>query len=95
MFDLYVQSNFSEDFDFYIKKKNHIPCYFCDYLSRSQVLKNIKNEIATHMETNHEDIIEMFKSDNTEVENVYHLEFLDFYASATKHLGIGLWSVGW
>ena len=79
MFETEVKSNFPEVFDLYLTNQNHIPCYFCDYVSKSQTLKNIKNEITTHMETKHEDIIEEFKSNNTEVENLIHLEFLEFF----------------
>ena len=31
------------------------------------------------MDTKHEDIIEVFKSDNMEIENIIHLEFLEFF----------------
>ena len=79
IFDLYVESNFPEVYDSYLTNQNHIHCYFCDYVSKSQALKNIKNEITTHMETKHADVIEVFKEDNTEVENVFHIEFLEFF----------------
>ena len=78
-YDLYVETNFPEIFDCYLKNENHLPCYFCDYSSKSQILKNIKNEMIRHMETNHEKVIEAFKSDNTQVENLLHLEFLEYF----------------
>ena len=78
-FDLYVKTNFSEIYDYYLTNQKHIPCYFCDYISQSQVLKIIENEMINHMDTNHEDIIEVFKSDDTEIENVIHLEFLELF----------------
>ena len=78
-FDLYVKTNFSEIYDYYLTNQKHIPCYFCDYISKSQVLKSIENEMINHMDTNHEDIIEVFKSDDTEIENIIHLEFLEFF----------------
>ena len=79
MFETEVKSNFPDVFDLYLTNQNHIPFYFCDYISKSQDIKNIKNEITAHMETNHEDIIEDIKTDNTGVENVIHLVFLDFF----------------
>ena len=79
IYDLYVETNFPEVFDLYLTNENHVPCYFCDYFSRNKTLKNIKNEIYRHMETNHEKIIEDFQSDNTVVENILHLEFLEFF----------------
>ena len=85
MFEMEVKSNFPEVFDSYLTNQNHIPFYFCDYISKSQDIKNIKNEITAHMETNHEDIIEDIKTDNTGVENVIHLEFLDFFLSMSNY----------
>ena len=79
IFDLNVKSNFPEVFELYLTNQNHIPCYFCDYISKSQALKDIKTEITKHMETNHEHIIKEFKSDNTEIENITHLEFLELF----------------
>ena len=78
-FDLYVKTNFSEVYDYYLTNQKHIPCYFCDYISKSQVLKSIESEIINHMDTKHEDIIEVFKSDDIEIENIIHLEFLEFF----------------
>ena len=79
MYDSYVETNFSEVYDLYLANQNHIPCYFCDYVSKSQSLKHIRTEIMRHMENNHEKIVEDFKSDNTEVENVLHLEILEIF----------------
>ena len=81
IYDLYVETNFPEVFDLYLTNENHVPCYFCDYLSQNKTLKNIKNEIYRHMETNHENIMEDFKSENTVVENVLHVEFLEFFVT--------------
>ena len=79
MFNLNVKTNFPEVFDYYLRNNKHIHCYFCDYISQSQVLKNIKDEITKHMEDNHENIIAVFKAENTEIENLTHLEFLEFF----------------
>ena len=79
MFDLNVKTNFPEVFDYYLRNNKHIHCYFCDYISQSQVLKNIEDEITKHMEDNHENIIAVFKAENTEIENLTHLEFLEFF----------------
>ena len=79
MFDLYVKTNFPEIFELYLANQNLIPCYFCDYTSKNETLRNIKNEITRHMETDHEDIISVFNSDNMEIENALHLEFVEFF----------------
>ena len=78
-FDLYVKTNLPEIYDYYLTNQKHIPCYFFDYISKSQVLKSIENEMINHMDTNHEDIIEVFRSNDTEIENVIHLEFLEVF----------------
>ena len=77
-FDLNVKTNFPEIFQLYVAIQNRIPCYFCDFISKKQTLKNIKNEITRHIETDHEEIIEDFNNDNMEVENAIHLEFVEF-----------------
>ena len=33
-FDLYVKTNFPEVYDYYLTNQKHIPCYFCDYISK-------------------------------------------------------------
>ena len=74
-----MKTNLPEIYDYYLTNQKHIPCYFCDYISKSQVLKSIENEMINHMDTNHEDIIEVFRSNDTEIENVIHLEFLEVF----------------
>ena len=78
-FDLNVKTNFPEIYDYYLTNQKHIPCYFCNYISKSQVLKSIENEMINYMDTNHEDIIEVFKSNDTEIENTIHVEFLEIF----------------
>ena len=49
-FELYVKTSFPEVYDYYLTNQKHIPYYFCDYLSQSQVLKSIENDIINHMD---------------------------------------------
>ena len=43
MFELNIETNFPEIFEYYLTNNKHIHCYFCDYISQSQVLKNIED----------------------------------------------------
>ena len=81
MFELNIETNFPEIFEYYLTNNKHIHCYFCDYISQSQVLKNIEDEITKHLEDNHRYIITMFKTDNTKIKNLTHvdLEFLELF----------------
>ena len=76
MFDMNVKTNFLEAFNYYLKMISMF-IFFCDYILQSQVLKIFENEITKHMEDNHENIITVFKADNTEIDNLTHLEFLE------------------
>ena len=62
-----------------MKNNKHIHCYFCDYILQSQVLKNIEVEITNNLEDKHKNIITVFKAENTEIEILTHLEFLELF----------------
>ena len=79
IYDCYMETNFAEIYNLYLTNQNCIHCYFCDYVSKGQSLKHIKTDITRHLEANHETLIEDFKSDNAVVENLLHLEFLEFF----------------
>ena len=78
-FDLYVDNCFPEVYEKYISGKRHIKCYFCDYVSKCEIIRNIQGELTNHLETIHSDIIEAYDPDNNEFDNDYHEEFLDFF----------------
>ena len=78
-FDLYVDNCFAEVYEKYISGKRHINCYFCDYVSKSEIIRNIQGELRNHLETIHSDIIEAYDPDNDEFDNDYHEEFLCFF----------------
>ena len=77
-FELYVKTNFRRVFDYTLQHKKHIPCYFCDYVSKTNILKIGADEIYDHMEEEHQDITAEFKPDSSEFENDLHKEFLEF-----------------
>ena len=81
MYDLNMKTNFPEVFENYLRNNKHIHCYFCDYISQSQDLKNIEKEMTKHLEDKHENIIAEFKAENTKVENLIHLEFLELFVT--------------
>ena len=59
-FDLYVKTDLPKMFDHYLTSTKHVTCYFCDYKSKSQILKNISEEISNHVEETHEEISATF-----------------------------------
>ena len=38
--DLYVENNFSEIYEKFVNSKRQINCYFCNYWSKSKILRN-------------------------------------------------------
>ena len=78
-FDLYVDNCFSEVYEKFINNEKQINCYFCNYISKCKILRNIQEELTNHLETDHSDIIATYDPDNFDFENDYHQEFLDFF----------------
>ena len=62
-FDLYVDNCFQEIYE----NKKQIDCYFCDYVSKCKILRNIQEELTNHLETNHSDMAVDFDPDNFDV----------------------------
>ena len=56
----------------------HVTCYFCDFKSKSQILKNISDEVSDHVEEMHGEISATFDPDDFASENDMHKEFLEF-----------------
>ena len=77
-FELYVKTSFRRVFDYVLQNKKHTPCYFCDYVSKSQILKIGADEISDHLEEEHQEIIAEFNPDSSTFENNLHKEFLEF-----------------
>ena len=42
VFNCYVKENLPRLFDCYLKNNRYVPCYFCDFCSKSQNLKTIE-----------------------------------------------------
>ena len=79
IFDSYVKNNFPKLFDYYLENDRYFPCYFCDYSSKSQILKTIEDEMTTHLDKKHRDIIESFDPCNSEYEDWIHEEYFQFF----------------
>ena len=77
-FDLYVETSLPNIFDIYLANNRHVKCYFCDFISKSQILKNISDEVSDHMEEIHGEISAAFDPHNFNFINDLHHEFLEF-----------------
>ena len=77
-FELYVKASLPKMFEHYLASNNHVTCYFCDYKSKSQILKNISEEVSDHVEETHEEISATFDPDNYTFKNDMHQQFLEF-----------------
>ena len=43
-YELYVKTDFREVFDYFTENQKCVPCYFCDYTPKSNILKHIADE---------------------------------------------------
>ena len=77
--NLYVRENCPRLFYYYLKNNRYVPCYFCDYRSKSQKLKIIEEELTTHIETKHKEITDTFDPADSEYEDWIHEEFFHFF----------------
>ena len=77
-FELYVKTNFRRVFDYSLQHKKQIPCYFCDYVSKSKILKIGADELSDHMEEEYQDITAAFNQDTSKFANDLVKEFLKF-----------------
>ena len=77
-FDLYVETNLPELFDLYLTNNRHVKCYFCDFESKSQILKNISDEVNDHVEEQHDELSATFDPNSYKLKNDMHREFLEF-----------------
>ena len=78
-FDSYVKTNFPKVFEYYLENDRFVPCYFCNYCSKSQNLKDIEDEITAHIGTKHREILAAFDPVNSGYEDWIHEEFLQFF----------------
>ena len=78
-FDSYVKTNFPKVFEYYLENDRFVPCYFCNYCSKSQNLKDIENEITAHIGTKHKEIMATFDPINSGYEDWIHEEFFQFF----------------
>ena len=75
-FQLYVKTNFPEIFKKF-KTENTIKCYYCNFVPRSRKLRDLENEMMTHIEDTHKDVIDRLEKDTFDDE--YHEDFLGMF----------------
>ena len=78
-FDLYVQHNFDEVYNDFMGRKSRIKCYYCQYLSKSQILYHIQGEIGDHLKSEHGEVIKSYDPDTYTFDNDQHEDFLAFF----------------
>ena len=60
-----------------LKKRKTIKCYYCDFCPRSTKLRNLEDEMRTHIEENHKQVIEGL--DPEIFDDEFHQEFIEFF----------------
>ena len=75
-FQLYVKTNFPEVFKKFTTEKS-IQCYYCDFLPRSKKLRDIEDEMMTHVEDTHKVAREDLDTEN--VDDEYNKDFLGLF----------------
>ena len=68
-FQLYVRTNYPTVFNKF-KTEKTIKCYYCDFLPKSIKLRDLEDEMITHVADNHKDVIE--KLDEDIYDDEYH-----------------------
>ena len=75
-----------EFFDYILQNKKHTPCYFCDYVSKSQILKIGADEISDHLEEEHQEIIAEFNPDSSRVFDYWITKISKKFTKALRNL---------
>ena len=76
MFQLYVKTNFQAVFTKFTTEKS-IKCYYCDFLPRSKKLRDIEDEMMTHVEDTHK--VAREDLDAEKFDDEYHQDFLGLF----------------
>ena len=72
-FQLYVKTNFPAIFKKF-KAENTIKCYYCNFQPRSRKLRCREDEMISHIEDIHKDVIERLDKDI--FDDKFHEDFL-------------------
>ena len=75
-FQLYVKTTFPTVFNKFTTDKS-IQCYYCDFLPRSKTLRDLEEEMITHVEDKHKVAKEALDRDNFDDE--YDQDFLGLF----------------
>ena len=75
-FQLYVRTNYPTVFNKF-KTEKTIKCYYCDFLPRSKKLRDLEDEMITHVVDTHKVAIEDLENENFDDE--YHQDFLGVF----------------
>ena len=75
-FQLYVRTNYPTVFKKF-KTENAIKCYYCYFLPKSKKLRDLEDEMITHVVDTHKVAIEDLENENFDDE--YHQDFLGVF----------------
>ena len=75
-FQLYVKTNFSAVFDKF-KIEKTIKCYYCDFYPKSRKLRDLEDEMITHVSDTHKEAKEVLEKEIFDDE--YHEDFLGLF----------------
>ena len=81
-FELYTVHNFNLVYNKFIEGNKHITCYYCNYISKHTIRRNIQGELNHHLTSNHQGILETFDPDAFSYDNEDHEDFLLFFVNA-------------
>ena len=82
---------YEKECDNYNDDDEHIKCYYCSYISKSNVLDNIQSEIHEHLGNAHKHVVESFKAnpDTFNFEDEDHEDFIHFFIYDMISLDLG------
>ena len=94
-FELYAVHNFNLVYNKFIEGNKHVTCYYCNYISKHTILRNIQGELNHHITNNHQGILETFDPDTYMIMMIMKT-FSCFLLTHTsfKFVTCGLWKTG-
>ena len=80
-FGMSVKENFPDIFENYLQNHRTIQCYYCEYRTKRNSFSKIKEEVNKHLKLEHEEVINTFENEEMVIENLWHAEFLELFAT--------------
>ena len=80
-FDSNLKNNFPEIFENYLQNNKTVQCYFCNFRTKSQNIRNIKSEVNNHLKTEHREVINTLEVEKMVIENLFYAEFLELFGT--------------